>query len=365
MMPNKKNLCLIDGLGTGGAERQMIGLVLCLKRKGYEVDLVKYHELNNYSELLKSYGIEVVTLPTKGSAVLKVLAIKNYIKSRGGYGCVIAYKDGPAMIGCLLKLMGGKFRLIVSERNTSQKLSVKERIKFRLYRLADSIVPNSFSQEEFIRTNYPRLAGRIVTITNYTDIDMFVPAADVQTADMVRVLTMARVVRQKNVFRYLDAIALLKERGVDNVHFDWYGGSQAGQEDYFKAVAERVIEAQLQDYVTFHPATDNVIEKYQRCSFFCLPSNYEGFPNVICEAMSCGKPIVCSRVCDNPYIVREGKNGLFFDNTNAQDIADKLQYMIEQSPEKRREWGAKSREISETLFSMQAFADKYISLIEK
>lgn len=35
-MQTKRILCLIDGLGSGGAERQMIGLVLCLKRKGYE-----------------------------------------------------------------------------------------------------------------------------------------------------------------------------------------------------------------------------------------------------------------------------------------------------------------------------------------
>lgn len=364
-MPNKRILCLIDGLGTGGAERQMIGLVLCLKQRGYDVDLVKYHEMNNYGELLKSYGIVPVTLSPKGSAVSKLLAIRKYIKSRGGYDCLIAYKDGPCMIGCLLKLMCGKFKLIVSERNTSQKLSTKENIKFKLYRLADSIVPNSYSQEKFIKGHFPSLAGKTETITNYTDIDMFVPGEDKTEDGLVRVLTTARVVRQKNVLRYLDAIALLRERGVNNVHFDWYGSSQKGQEDYFKSVGDKVIELKLQDYVTFHPATDTVLEKYQQCSFFCLPSNYEGYPNVICEAMSCGKPIVCSRVCDNPYIVREGENGLFFDNTSVQDMADKLQYMIEQSADLRREWGAKSRELAETLFSMQAFADKYISLIEK
>ncbi len=364
-MQTKRILCLIDGLGSGGAERQMIGLVLCLKRKGYEVDLVKYHQLNDYGELLKRYGMDVVTLAPKSSAISKLQTIKRFIKSRSGYECLIAYKNGPAMIGCLLKLIGGKFRLIVSERYTSQRLSANERLKFCLYRLADYIVPNSFSQEGFIKKYYPGLAGRTVTITNYTDTDMFVPGIGEPDESVVQVLTVARIVRQKNVLRYLEAISLLVGRGVNNAHFDWYGGAQKGQEEYYRAVNDKVVELGLQKFVTFHPVTDNVVEKYQKCSFFCLPSNFEGFPNVICEAMSCGKPVLCSRVCDNPYIVKDGENGLFFDNTDVRDMADKLQHMIGLSPETLCGWGKKSREIAEALFSMQTFVDKYINLIEK
>ncbi len=364
-MQNKRILCLIDGLGKGGAERQMIGLVLCLRRRGYEVDLVKYHNLNDYSELLTRYKIDVVTLSSRGSAISKLVTIKRFIKSRCGYDCLIAYKDGPAMVGCLLKLMGGKFRLIVSERNTSQQLSAKGRIKFWLYRLADYIVPNSFSQENFIKKRCMGLANRTITITNYTDTDMFAPGTDEPEKGVARVLTIARVVRQKNVLRYLDAIALLRGRGVNDVHFDWYGDFQTGQEDYYKAVIDKVNELGLQDFVSFHPATNDVTKKYQQCSFFCLPSNYEGFPNVICEAMSCGRPVLCSRVCDNPYIVKEGENGMFFDNTNVHDMADKLQYMIGLSLETIDKWGKKSREIAEALFSMKVFADKYVNLVEK
>ena len=80
----------------------------------------------------------------------------------------------------------------------------------------------------------------------------------------------------------------------------------------------------MQDNIHFHQHTQDVLRKYQECDVLCLPSLYEGFPNVICEAMSCGKPILCSNVADNALLVHNGKNGLLFDPTSVDDMAEKL-----------------------------------------
>ena len=151
----KRILCLIDTLGMGGAERQMIGLALFLKQNGYHVDLITYCEHDFYSELVQKYVIGSITLHTKNNKWSKLYAIRKYIKETGGYDWMIAYKDGPTIIGCILKMFGGKFRLIASERNTTQCLSLKDKVKFFLYRWADYVVPNAYAQEKFIRTNFP------------------------------------------------------------------------------------------------------------------------------------------------------------------------------------------------------------------
>ena len=114
----KKILCLIDILGIrGGAERQMVGLAQLLHEKGFELDLVTYHGKETYpKELLWCPDLKITYLDTKSnSKISKIMAIKRQVKSVGGYDCIIAYKDGPCIIGCLLKLLGGKFKLIVSE----------------------------------------------------------------------------------------------------------------------------------------------------------------------------------------------------------------------------------------------------------
>ena len=357
-------LCLIDGFTLGGAERQLIGLGSLLKGKGYDVDLGCYYKENFYKQLIEDLGLNCITLDVNNSPASKLLACRRLIK-KGNYDWVVSYKTGPNIISCLLKFFGMKFHLIVSERNTTQSLGLKDKIQFQLYRKADYIVPNSQTQANYIKNNFPWLKKKTCAITNFTDTNHFFIAKDIYKGGVINILTTARVAKQKNIIRYLEAINELRNRGVSHVHIDWYGDVQNGQEEYGEEVLRKVKELELEDCVEFHPATFNILEHYQQCDVFCLPSNYEGFPNVICEAMSCGKPIVCSRVCDNPYIVKEGENALMFDNTNVKDIADKLEQICSMSKEELSQWGKRSREIAEEILSMDAFVNKYIKLIEK
>lgn len=358
----KKIICLIDRLGFGGAERQMIGLAVLLKQKSYDVDLVTYDDHDFTSEDITSNHLNVIKMNTSDNKWSKLNAIRKLIKSRN-YECMIAYKAGPNAIGCILKLMGIKFRLIVSERNTTQKIGRRERVLFQLYRMADYVVPNSQSQVDFIKKNCSWLKNKTLPITNFTDTNHF--AAKYSTVGgTIKILTTARIAKQKNVLRYLDAIALLRDRGISNIHFDWYGGVQPGQEAYGEEVIQKLKALNLEGMISFHPATTEILQHYQACDVFCLPSNYEGFPNVICEAMSCGKPIACSRVCDNPYIVKEGENAFLFNQTSAEDIANKLQQICSMTQTELTNWGRRSREIAEELLSMDVFVNKYICLLE-
>lgn len=360
-----KILCLIDGFTLGGAERQLIGLASLLKDKGYEVDLACYYNEIFYKQLIEKLGLRCITLKVQNNPISKLLACKHLIKNKkGNYDWVVAYKPGPNFITCLLRLFGMKFHLIVSERNTTQHIGFRDKVQFRLYRKADYVVPNSHSQEKFIIEHFHWLKNKTIAITNFTDTAHFTPKYD-KDREVLNILTTARVAKQKNIIRYLEAINELRKRGITDVHFDWYGDVQSGQEEYGDLVLKKRKELGLEDWVEFHPATSSILEKYQQCDIFCLPSNYEGFPNVVCEAMSCGKPIVCSRVCDNPYIVKEGENALMFDNTNVDDIVDKLEQICSKSCEELAEWGKRSREIAVEKLSMESFVNKYIELIER
>lgn len=65
-----------------------------------------------------------------------------------------------------------------------------------------------------------------------------------------------------------------------------------------------------------------------KADLLMLPSNYEGLPMVILEAMSFGKPVVASDVGGISEIVRNDVNGYALEN-DAQQFADKIQRILE------------------------------------
>jgi glycosyltransferase involved in cell wall biosynthesis len=66
----------------------------------------------------------------------------------------------------------------------------------------------------------------------------------------------------------------------------------------------------------------------QLVDLFMLPTNYEGLPMVIIEAMSYGKPVVASNVGGISEIVVNGENGYTVKN-DPNIFAEKIQYILE------------------------------------
>lgn len=356
-----KVLCLIDGLTLGGAERQMIGLASMLKKRNYDVDLAYYYKENFYEALVSQEGIKTSYITVNSSRFNKIYKIYKFVK-KGKYDAVIAYKDGATSIACILRMLGLKFKLIVSERNTNQGVSKKDILKFALYNNADYIVPNSYSQRSFIIKNFKKLEGKTITITNFIDTDYFVPA-DSNNGKVKKILTVARIAKQKNIINYLYAIQNVVSNYKDVV-FEWYGDIQPGEEEYANSCFEKVRDLGIEDNFKFYPAEKNIRDKYQESYIFCLPSSYEGYPNVVCEAMSCGKPILCSNVCDNPMIVQDGYTGLLFNPNDIGDISNKIETMLSLPDNDITVMGRRCVEASKNTCSKESFVEKYIQLLK-
>lgn len=358
----KKILCLIDGLGFGGAQRQIIGLTNFLCLKGYEVELVSYHKRDFYKDLLKRLNIKHTNLTCKNK-ISKLTSLINYVK-RGKYDVVISYLDGPNIYSCILKLFGVKSKIIVSERITDINVTSYDRFKFNLYRLASYVVPNSHSEKDYIAQKFPFLLNKTKVITNFTETNYFVPSKTPhETNEKLEILIAGRISDQKNILLFLDTLKQLEQKNIQ-FHVSWYGNIGKGMDDYHHKVIEKQTNLNLTNMITFYSGTNNILEKYQECDAFCLPSLYEGFPNVICEAMSCGKPILCSNVCDNPYLVENGVNGFLFDPTSAESMAAAIFDFCNLDECKIRKMGEESRKKALEICSPENFVNKYIALIE-
>lgn len=354
-----KVLCLIDSLGSGGAQRQLVGLARLLKEHSYEVKVVWYHENSFYRYYLEEHKIDYENVLLKNKWV-KLRGIARVIK-RFFPDVVIAYLDGPAVISCLLRLTGQRFRLIVSERNTTQTLNWKERIKFFFYRQADAIVPNSFSQTNFIQRYFPSLKNRLFTITNFVDTDYFSPAPFPHDPSYpLRILVVGRINPQKNVLHFLQTVRQLKDRGY-KLKVDWYG--KALDAGYHRKCLFLQETLGIKDYIEFHGENKDILNVYRQADAFCLPSLFEGFPNVVCEAMACGLPVLCSNVCDNGRIVKDGVNGFLFNPDSVEEITAALTRFVELPVTERQKISSINREVSLVRFSEKTFVQKYIEIL--
>ena len=355
----KQIICLIDTLGPGGAQRQIVGLACLLKQVGDEVVLATYHKGDFYENLLQEYGVRHVVVTETENKLKRVLYITNYFK-KVKPDAVIAYQASPSIISCLAKLLGGKYRLIVSERNTNQQFTNGDRLRFFLYRWANYVIPNSYSQSAFVLGHSTGLKEKVKVIVNFVDTDRFVPGNYIKKEGPLGILIIGRMTPQKNLFTFI--VKLLKEKG-ETIVVDWYGYADQGG-FYFKDCLQKVEEYNLADCISFHQPTDNVVDLYQAADVFCLPSIYEGTPNVICEAMSCGLPILCSDVCDNSRIVQDGVNGLLFNPLDPADIADTIKKFIILDSSKKKAMGLASRKRALDLFSKELFVRQYVELLE-
>lgn len=357
----KKILCLINNLGAGGAQRQLVGLATFLKGMDYDVSVAFYDKVLFYAEILSKAGVPYHYLDKAHNTKTRLYFISTFVRQVKP-DVVISYLDTPNICGCISKLFTKKFRLIVSERNTTQHTGWNERIRFNLYRLADCIVPNSFSQETYIRNFFPFLSSKVKTIPNFVDIKHFTPIERKKRNAIPEIMIAATIWPSKNTIGFIDAVVQLKNKGY-SFHVSWYGKNEA-YIDYFNSSERKILEMGVSEYIQLKEKTTEIKECYQNADYFCLPSFYEGTPNVIGEAMACGLPVACSDVCDNSRYVTDGVNGFLFNPNDTFSIVNALEMLLSMSEDDYMKFSNKSREDAVLKLSKKRFLDSYLKIIE-
>jgi glycosyltransferase involved in cell wall biosynthesis len=89
---------------------------------------------------------------------------------------------------------------------------------------------------------------------------------------------------------------------------------------------EKILNIEL----TGRKTATECMELLQSARFVLMPSVwYEGFPMVILEAFSSGKPVIASRLGALTELVDDGKTGLLFEPGNPEDLASKIKWMLD------------------------------------
>jgi teichuronic acid biosynthesis glycosyltransferase TuaC len=119
------------------------------------------------------------------------------------------------------------------------------------------------------------------------------------------VLSVGYLVERKGFQHLIECMNILVNKlGRKDVHLHIVGG-RGGEEHVKPQLDKLVANYGLEAYVHFEGAKPNedLVFWYNACDLFALMSSKEGWPNVILEAMACGKPVVANRAWGIPEIV--------------------------------------------------------------
>lgn len=159
------------------------------------------------------------------------------------------------------------------------------------------------------------------------DLSLFSPAdRSMEAAPPYSLLTVARFVEKKGLFRILDALALLDQQGVD---FTW---TLIGSGDLHDKLLARIEELGLGERVQFTGAIphEEVLEHYRKAHCFVLgckvaaDGDRDGIPNVLAEAMAMGVPAVATDVSGIPELLEHERTGLIVPDAALQEGAAPL-----------------------------------------
>lgn len=172
-----------------------------------------------------------------------------------------------------------------------------------------------------------------------------------------RFLLSARLIREKGVVQFADALRTLRARGLPAEgalmgFVDVPGRSAIGPEAITAWEREGLLE--------FLGSTDDVRPAIAQADCVVLPSYYrEGVPRSLLEAAAMGRLIITT---DHPGcrdVVDDGENGYLVQPQDSQSLADAMYKVLILSPEERSCMGVKSRQKMEHEFAESIILNRY------
>jgi glycosyltransferase involved in cell wall biosynthesis len=137
------------------------------------------------------------------------------------------------------------------------------------------------------------------------------------------------------------------------------GWCPEGKEQYYK-LAQGNKKIELCDPVPYA----EVVELMSNCSLYVLASRTEAMGRVLIEAMACKKPIIASNVGGVPFIVKDGFNGLLFENENIDELAEKIRLLFS-NPELGGKLAENGFNYAGRSLSEESYLNNYKQLIDK
>jgi glycosyltransferase involved in cell wall biosynthesis len=360
----------ISAMGFGGAERVFLSVADGLNAQ-YPVEIhfvVDEVGKGETEHVVEAKGYQLISLSSKRT-LKTIIPLKKYINQHKPDVLISAYPDTNFAALISAKLAHHPCKVIVSEhapiKEHWQHASFKRHCLLNFYvRYGYQMATHILGVSEGLKNELLALGHsekNVSFIHNPVRFTTNLYTNSVHDENVKTIIAVGRITHQKDYLTLLKAFSFIKKQASSTTKLQLVivGGvfeTQAkAQLDAF------VAEQQLGEHVNFVGFTENVAEYYAKADIFVLSSKWEGFGNVLVEALAFGLPIVSTNCHYGPIeILENGRYGKLVPIGDWQSMAFAMQDVLN-NPQQFNPQLQQKRSLD---FSESVIAEKYWQLIQ-
>jgi len=361
-MSKKGHICFFPGtLHLGGISKMSINIAKELIKRGYRIDFFLSEHEGEYLDILPP---EVNLFYGKGSIKSSLFSLTKYLKKESP-DAIITARDYINFASILaIKLANVPTKSIVTVRTDYSSLpyesnfdKVMEFFGKYFYRYADSIVAVS----DGVAVNHSQRMK-----LNKSDIEVIYNPAYEETSINENnneihpwlsnpkkkvIIGVGRLTEQKNFSLLINAFSKIVKKDELRLIILGEGEDRAKLENL-------ISELTLDEYVYMPGYVNNPLDFISKADVFVLSSTWEGFGNVIVEALGTGTSVVSTDCKSGPSeILKDGEYGKLVPVNNIQVMGKAIQDMLKK-PMDEEMLIERAKE-----FSTENISNQYLDLI--
>lgn len=338
-MPQRRRLCFVlPSLNGGGAERAAVQVLNGLSPDVWDRSMFLFERTGPYlADLDPAIDLQSASSPGRGD---RWQSLRRFIQERRPQIVVAFLSYATALTAVRAAQTGARvvfnqqtpMTAFLSDADYQWRQGWRRKVFTATSRLtyaaADLVIATSRGVADDLTENFGVSPDAVRVVPNPVDLDTVRARAqepletDQLSGEVPIIVAAGRLADAKNYPLLIDSMRVLRDSMRARLFI-------LGQGDLEPALRRQIAAHHLEDTVTLLGFQQNPWKFIARANVFALSSHYEGFGNVLIEAMALGIPVVATASAGTRDILTHGVDGLLVARHTPEDMALALRQVLQ------------------------------------